>query len=124
MTVNQAIDYADSMKPNPFTREVKIGWLAKLEGMLFTEIVKTHEGCENEEFSGYSEEDGEKELLVPAPYDQDIYNFYLQAQMDAENGEMIKYNQTITLYNSAAKLFMDWYNRTHMPLPAKTAFRF
>lgn len=124
MTVNQAIDYADSMKPNPFTREVKIGWLAKLDGMLFTEIVKTHEGGESEEFSGYSEEDGEKELLVPAPYDQDIYNFYLQAQMDAENGEMIKYNQTITLYNSAAKLFMDWYNRTHMPLPAKTAFRF
>lgn len=124
MTVNQAITYADAMKPNQFDEATKIGWLSKLDGMLFAEVFKTHEGCEKESFSSYSEDDKNEALLVPAPYDQDIYNFYLQAQMDAENGEMNKYNQSITLYNNAVKLFMDWYNRTHMPLPAKTAFRY
>lgn len=124
MKVREAIELADTMRPNQFDESVKIKWLSKLDGMLFEEIFKTHEGCPAESFTPYTELDGEKELLVPPPYDQDVYNYFLQAQMDAENGEMNKYNQSITLYNNAAKLFMDWYNRTHMPLPAKTAFRF
>ena len=44
-----------------------------------------------------------------------------KAQIDAENGEAAKYNQSITLYNAAAKLFGDWYNRTHMPIAAARA---
>lgn len=124
MKVREAIELADTMRPNQFDESVKIKWLSKLDGMLFEEIFKTHEGCPAESFAPYTELDGEKELLVPPPYDQDVYNYFLQAQMDAENGEMNKYNQSITLYNNATKLFVDWYNRTHMPLPAKTAFIF
>ena len=48
----------------------------------------------------------------------------MQAQIDAENGEAAKYNQSITLYNAAAKLFGDWYNRTNMPIAAARALLF
>nr|DAK79367.1 MAG TPA: hypothetical protein [Caudoviricetes sp.] len=112
------------MRPNQFDESVKIKWLSKLDGMLFEEIFKTHEGCPAETFTQYTESDGEKELLVPAPYDQDVYNYFLQAQIDAENGEAAKYNQSITLYNAAVKLFGDWYNRTHMPIAAARALLF
>ncbi len=124
MKVREAIEMVDAMRPNQFDESVKIKWLSKLDGMLFEDIFKTHEGRPAESFTPYTELDGEKELLVPAPYDQDVYNYFLQAQIDAENGETAKYNQSITLYNAAAKLFGDWYNRTHMPIAAARALLF
>lgn len=122
MTVKQAIEYVDAMRPNQYDTATKTAWLSKLDGMLWAEVFKTHENCPEKEFAGYSTEDMDAALLVPAPYDEDIYNFFLQAQIDAENGEMTKYNQSVTLYNSAYKLFADWYNRMNMPLPQRTAF--
>ena len=41
-----------------------------------------------------------------------------------ENGETGKYNQSITLYNNAFLTFQNWYNRTHIPLPSATRFKF
>lgn len=115
---------ADRMRPNQFDFATKVKWLSKLDGMIYRETMLTHEGNTVESFSGYDSADPETVLLVPYPYDEDIYNFFLQSQIDAENGEMAKYNQSVTLYNNASKLFQDWYNRTHMPLPAKTQFIF
>ena len=73
---------------------------------------------------GYGEADPDTVLLVPYPYDEDIYNYFLQSQIDKENGEMAKYNQSVVLYNNAYQTFWNWYNRTHVPLPAEAAFRF
>ena len=124
MKVREAIELADAMRPNQFDESVKIKWLSKLDGMLFEEIFKTHEGGPAESFTPYTELDGETELRGPDPYDQEVYNYFLQAQIAAENGEAAKYNQSITLYNAAAKLFGDWYNRTNMPIAAARALLF
>lgn len=124
MTINEAVSLVDRMRPNQFDFETKVKWLSKLDGMVFREILQTHEGNTVESFTGYSSAETETELLIPYPYDEDIYGYFLQAQIDSENGEMAKYNQSITMYNGAFKLFQDWYNRTHLPLPKKTAFIF
>lgn len=124
MKISEAIAIADRMKPNQFDMATKIKWLSKLDGMIFVEVFKTHEGSSVESFTGYDSSDEDKELLVPYPYAEDVYGFFLCAQIDNENGEMAKYNQSITQYNNAYKLFIDWYNRTHMPLPKTTAFIF
>lgn len=124
MTVSEAISSADRIKPNQIDIDTKIKWLSKLDGMIYREILQTHEGNSVDSFDGYSSRDTAKELLVPYPYDEDIYGFFLCAQIDSENGEMAKYNQSITMYNNAYKLFQDWYNRTYLPLPKKAAFIF
>lgn len=124
MKIREAIDLVDRMKPNAFDRELKVYWLAKLDGHVFNEILKTHKGCPLEEFHGYDGSSSDTELLVPAPYAEDVYNYFLQAQIDKENGETAKYNQSITMYNNAYKTFGDWYNRTHRPLPCRSAWRF
>jgi len=124
MTINEAVELVDRMKPNQYDHETKVKWLSKLDGMIFREVITTHYGNTMESFDGYDEAYPDVVLLVPYPYDEDVYNYFLQSQIDKENGEMTKYNQSITMYNNAFKIFQDWYNRTHLPLPATSSFKF
>lgn len=124
MTIAEAISIVDKLKPNQYAETFKIKWLSKLDGMIFKEVFQTHADSPIESFEGYDESSQGTELLVPYPYDEDIYNYFLQAQIDKENGETAKYNQSITLYNNAFLTFQNWYNRTHLPLPSATRFIF
>lgn len=124
MTIGEAISLADRLKPNQYPQTLKVKWLSKLDGMIFKEVIQTHAGSTLEAFDGYDNAPQDTELIVPYPYDEDIYNNFLQSQIDKENGEMGKYNQSITQYNNAYNIFQDFYNRTHMPLPASTRFIF
>lgn len=124
MTIEEAVALVDRMKPNAYDHEIKVKWLSKLDGMIFREVILTHAGHHEREFTGYDAAYPDTELLVPFPYDEDVYNYFLQMQIDKENGETAKYNQSAALFNNAYKTFCDWYNRTHMPLPAKAQFIF
>jgi hypothetical protein len=124
MTIEQAISLVDKLKPNQYLPVLKIKWLSKLDGQIFKEVFATHEDNPIIAFDGYTEDDKEKELLVPYPFDEDIYNYFLQAQIDKENGETAKYNQSITLYNNAFLAFQNYWNRTHMPIAISKRFVF
>ena len=124
MTIAEAISIVDKLKPNQYAESFKIKWLSKLDGQIFKEVFQTHADSPIESFEGYDNSSTDTELLVPYPFDEDIYNYFLQAQIDKENGETAKYNQSITLYNNAFLTFQNWYNRTHLPLPCKTRFIF
>ena len=128
MTIKEAITAVDHLKPNQYTEAFKVGWLSKLDGMIFNEIYARYQDAEITEFTDYPEEPDPldeaataeyqalldtTELLVPAPYDEDLYINFLQSQIDRENGEIGKYNQSIILYNNAYVRFHDYYNRTH-----------
>lgn len=123
MTISDAITMVDALRPNQYSKGMKIRWLSRLDGMIWQEVIRTHEGAA-ETFDGYSSEELEsKEMLVAAPYDEDVYNNYLQAMIDRENGEAGKYSQSITLFNAAFVRWRNWYNREHMAKDAGT-FRF
>lgn len=124
MTIEEAVSLVDRMKPNHYDHEQKVKWLSKLDGLIFKEVILSHAGMHPPVFTGYDNALPDTPLLVPYPYDEDVYNYFLQAQIDKENGETAKYNQSISLYNASYKAFADWYNRTHMPLPARAQFRF
>ncbi len=115
MTIIEAINKIDSLKPNNYTPEDKIAWLSTLEGVIKNEIIETHEGSDKATFNGYNEETAlDTVMLVPAPYD-DIYVKWLEAQIDYYNGETSKYLNSMTMYNSAYAAFERFYNRTNMP---------
>jgi hypothetical protein len=115
MTIIEAINRIDSLKPNNYTQEDKISWLSTLDGVIKKEIIDTHEGSESVLFDGYEAETAlDTALLVPAPYD-DIYIKWLEAQIDYANGETKKFNNSIVMYNTAYSAFERYYNRTHMP---------
>lgn len=116
MTIDQAIRLADALQPNGYPRDMKQRWLGMLDGRIFGEVLAVHEGCSAEKFTGYGDADGSTELLVPAPYDEDVYLHFLRSRMDLENGEATRYNRSVTLYNSAFEAFENHYRRTHRPL--------
>jgi hypothetical protein len=115
MTIIEAINRIDILKPNTYAQETKVYWLSKLDGIIFDKIIKTHEGAEIEEFKGYDAETPiDTKLIVSAPYD-DIYIKWLEAQIDYANREYDKYNNSIMAYNEVYVEFERYYNRTHMP---------
>ena len=114
MKVIEAIQKVDALKPNNYSPEDKIKWLSTLDGIIKNEIIDTHEGANNVVFNGYDTSSVEKELIVPAPYD-DIYIKWLEAQIDYNNGEIGKYSNSMTMYNSAYSAFERHYNRRNMP---------
>ena len=116
------IERVDLLEPNDYSPEQKLHWLSTLDGKIFHEVIRTHEGAEAEEVPVY--QTGDEELLVGAPYGEDLYYYYLQAMVAAENGETQRYNKRMTLFNSAWQGWVNWYNRSHMPHKRGAGFRF
>lgn len=115
MTIIEAINRIDSLKPNSYSPEDKIAWLSIIDGEIKANIIDTHEGSESVTFKGYDTDTAnDNVLLVPAPYD-DIYIKWLESQIDYANGETAKFNNSIAMYNTTYSAFARYYNRTHMP---------
>lgn len=113
VTIGEAIGLVDRLKPNMYPTELKVKWLSKLDGMIFREILSRREALASQTtFDGYLDDTPQDtELLVQEPYDEEIYNNYLQAMIDRENGEIGKYSQDIALYNTAFTRYRNWVNQ-------------
>ena len=127
MTIGKAIQIIDRLKPNKFQRADKVRWLSELDAMIWQELILTHEmpcAAQNEGwvgahsdpvFPGYPEDAADStELMVAFPNDS-MYLRWLESQIDLNNGEITKYNNSRSLFNSAYLTYTDWYNRIHMP---------
>lgn len=115
MTLIEAINRIDNVKPNGYTQTEKIEWLSTLDGMIKRLVIDTHEGGEDIEFNGYNDDTPmDTKLIVDAPYD-DIYILWLESKIDYANSEYVKYNNSITRYNDIYETFSNEYNRMHMP---------
>ena len=119
MTIIEAINRIDLIKPNTFERLEKTRWLSTLDGIIKSMIIDTHEGGEAVVFKGYdAETDTTTVLLVPAPYDE-IYLYWLESKIDYWNAEYARYQNSMIMYNTAYAAFEQYYNRTHRPLSKK-----
>lgn len=114
MTIGEVIGRVDELSPNQYTTEQKMRWLTNLDGRIFEELIKTHRNPPRESFEKYTST--QDELLVPFPYADDLYCWYLQAMIAAQNAEDSKYEQLRVLYNEALEAYENWYNRNHVPL--------
>ena len=116
MKINEAIAQVDRLRNNMVPNNIKIGWLSRTDSMIFHEIMAGREGVEGQTFKEYTEEDGEKELLVPPPYDE-LYLYKLEAQIYYEQREIKKYASSMALYNEAMNEYSKKYAREHRALP-------
>lgn len=115
MTIMEAINRIDSVKPNSYSQSEKVKWLSTLDGIVKKEIIDVHEGAEGVTFNGYTDDTLlTTELLIPAPYDE-VYLFWLESKIDYWTGEISKYNNSISMYNGALAAYEKYYNREHMP---------
>lgn len=116
MTILEAISRVDRLEPNGFSQEEKVRWLGQLEGQIFEEILKTHEGGAVQDFRPYDEQTPlDTVLLVGAPFEE-LYLHDLRAIIHYCNGEYDRFNQAAAMFQKEYKGFVNHYNRTHMPL--------
>ena len=122
MTIIEALNKVDVLKPNNYTQTEKVKWLSNFDWIIKTEIIDTHEGGDGIIYNGYDvDTDVATEMLVPHPYD-DLYIKWLESQIDYNNAEYSKYNNSSTAYNNAYSAFERYYNRQHMPKRTKMKF--
>ena len=112
-TAGQVLSQVDALLPNQYTLEEKRRWLQQAEGFVCEEIL--HETL-GETFSD------ETELRVPPPYDE-LYRFYLEAQIHYANGRMERYNNACAAWNNALLTYRDFWCRSHMPRQGVKALR-
>ena len=122
MRAMDIIERVDLLEPNQYSPEQKLHWLSTLDGRVFREIMAARDrsaACPEPYQSG------QEELLIGFPYGEDIYYYYLQAMIAAENSETQRYNKRMTMFNSALTDFENWYIRSHEPMSRDGArFRF
>lgn len=122
MTILEAMQGADAVKPNAYKEHEKIMWLSTLDGIVKAQIIDTHEGGDEVTFNGYGDTTiPDTVLLIPAPYDK-VYIHWLEAQIDYANGEFNKYENSMVMFNTAYTEYVNHYNRTHMPIGKKFKF--
>lgn len=121
MTIIEAINQIDSLKPNTYSVKQKIFWLNQLEAMVKKQVIDAHEGGDKIPFDGFTEDtDTSTVLFMPTPYDM-AYIYWLEAQIHYANEDIDMYNSAITMFNAAFREHKDDYKRTHT---TKAAGRF
>ena len=108
MTLGEIIRYVDGVKPNAFAAEDKVVWLNELECELQADVFG-----QTEDFSIHAwEDDGEEEEMLLPPAWHKLYYTYLEARIDAANGEWNEYANAIQLYNTFRGEYERWYARS------------
>lgn len=117
MTIRQAIDRVNEIKPNAYTDTQKREWLNELDKRIMFDVVFTHEGARDCYFYDYNDKTDleKKQLLVKSPYDT-LYILWLSAKIDFFNAEYNRYNNTIAIFNEQFGAYCNWYQSLHMPL--------
>lgn len=123
MTISQAVTQLDAQRHNGYTPEQKRQWLTWLDGKVHRLVFQTHEGAVPD-FSGYDlTTPGDTQLLIGAPFEE-IYLYWLEAQVCYLDEEMSDYNAAISQYNRLFGVFLADYTQKHMPLAFGKRFLF
>ena len=110
MTIREALETVDRLKPNQYGSADKLRWLSELDGAVYREILTQHE-MDVPAFAGYTPEadlDGTV-LLIAWPYDE-IYRWYLEMIIKDKGQVGGPLNQFSTLgykFSSAAKILYE-----------------
>ena len=97
MTLKELIAWGDLMKPNNrFTTDEKTRWINTVEALQQAPEIQYN-----------YETDQEKELILKPPHDE-VYRWYLMAQLSAANEEYDRYQNEMEMFNGAWDTFMLW----------------
>lgn len=97
MTIAEALEICDEVRPNDVSAALKIAWLSELDRRIFDEVLKTRTAVS---FAGYNVQTLlSTELLAENGYGN-LYISYLIMNIDLMNGEIHRYNNSSALFDS------------------------
>ena len=111
--IRKIIERVDDIKPNAFSQETKVAWIAELDGKIAADVMLM--GIEDIRQMECTYPDAlDVEPLVGHPHDG-IYEHYLCAKIDYANGEYSKYQNSMEMFNAHYENFVNWFIRTYEP---------
>lgn len=113
MTLREVFEEVCSAKPNEYGEPLLTAWINCIEGRIASDVFQlppAEVAALKYSYPG----DLDTELLVAHPHD-DLYVRWLEAQIDAQNGEYSKYQNSMQLYNAAFLDFVTWFARSYEP---------
>lgn len=116
MTINEAIARVDDLRDNTMAPNIKMSWLQMVDQQVYHEIIKGRVGADAVTLPDYSDNDGERVLLVPPPYDM-LYVYRLEAEICYKQQEIDRQANALTRYNELMDAFAKQYAREHRSLP-------
>ena len=124
MTLQEAVDITDEMKPNMMNIRLKMKYLTEIEQLIHEEIILKHEHpAEMDEKPEYTEESSPDTVLrIPDPYAM-VYVYWLMTKIDIQNQEDGRYNVDRAQFENAYDTMSDWWTRNHMPMQKVQEFR-
>lgn len=111
--VREVFERVDEARPNAFSESLKMMWLNSLEGRLAADVFLMSIEDIRQLTVRYPD-DMDTELLVTSPHD-DIYDLWLYAKIDFENGEYSKYQNDMAMFNEHYDNFVCWFLNTYDP---------
>lgn len=120
MTVLEAIQEIDSLKPNAYPQSQKVQWLDRLDQFIQRSVLDRYPDRVAE--VGFQAGNPGRELLMPAPFDQG-YLHWLESKIHYFNEEIDRYNSAVRMFRS---VFEDYQRELHRRAQAPTPgpFRF
>lgn len=139
MTVAGLIEQYNAERPNQIADDVKVSWLKKCEQMLINEVLISHEhnleaedniqlsvtgsklvikaaGDFNQHINNFGMD---SKLIAPEPYDE-LYMFFLDQKIAANQNDTKRYNVAATMYNNALLTYQQYCNRTYKTKKVKS----
>ena len=116
MTINEAIARVDDLRDNTMAPNIKIAWLEMVDQQVYNEIIKGRVGADAVTLPDYSDDNGQRVLLVPPPYDM-LYVYRLEAEICYRSEEIDRQANALTRYNELMDAFAKQYAREHRSLP-------
>lgn len=116
MTINEAIARVDDLRDNTMAPNIKISWLQMVDQQVYHEIIKGRVGEDAVTLPDYSDNNCERVLLVPPPYDM-LYVYRLEAEICYKNQEIDRQANALTRYNELMDAFAKQYAREHRSMP-------
>ena len=116
-TINEVIERVERIKPVANVDDQdKARWLIELDWRILREIIQksVHDTPPDMPPAEWPE-DGDKQLLVPSPYDR-LYDLYLLAQIEFAIREFGNYNNSMAAFNSLLDIYACHYRNNHMPV--------
>lgn len=112
-TINEVIERVERVKPMVNVEDQdKAKWLIDLDGRIYNELTGRTDPDTLPPRSW--PEDGDKPLLVGAPYDR-LYDLWIISMMEFYMREYTDYNNTAMMFNEAYQEFATWHRQNNAP---------
>lgn len=113
MTIREIIERVDENKPNAFSQQKKLEWIAELDGKVAANVLLLDIAV-IQQLRYRHPDDLETTPLVEFPHDG-IYELWLDAKIDYANGEYDIYQNSMEMFNAAYGDFVRWFAATYEP---------